>query len=69
MWIINFSFPFKIKIPNTKPNTISLFAALGFVIDHLEYSDLTLCDPLKYVDNMYTYTGKDLEAGTHMCIN
>jgi hypothetical protein len=30
-----------------------LFAALGFVVNHLEYSDLTLCDPLSYVDNTY----------------
>ena len=54
MWIISFPFPFKIETPNTKPSTISLFAALGFVVDHLEYFELTLCDPLSYVDNMYT---------------
>jgi len=37
------------------------------VVIHLEYSELTLCD-LSYVDNMYTYTGKVLEAGWHMCM-
>lgn len=49
--MINFSFPFILEIPNTKPSTISLFAALGFVVIHLEYSGLTLCDLLSYVDN------------------
>jgi len=67
--MINFSLPFKISIPNTKPSTRSLFAALGFVVIHLQYSDLTPCDPLSYVRNMYTYTGKVLEASSHMCVN
>jgi len=49
------------------PSTRNLFAALGFVVIHLQYSDLTLCDPLSYVDNTYTYTGKVLEAGSHVC--
>jgi hypothetical protein len=55
--MIHFSFPFKIEIPNTKPSTISLFAALGFVVIHIEYSDLTMYDPLSFVDNTYTYKG------------
>jgi hypothetical protein len=67
--MINFSFPFRIEIRNTKPSTISLFAALGFVVIHLEYSDFALCYPLSYVDNMYKYTGKVLEAGSHICVN
>jgi hypothetical protein len=46
-----------------------LFAALGFVVIHLEYSDLTLYDPLSYVDNMYTRKGKVLEAGSRVCVN
>ena len=66
MSMINFSFPFQIEIPNTKPSIISLFVDLWFVVLHLEYSDLTLCDSLSYVDNMYT--GKVLEAGWHMCV-
>jgi len=44
--MVNFSFPFKTEISNTTPSTINLFAALGFVVIHLKYSDLTLCDPL-----------------------
>jgi hypothetical protein len=46
-----------------------LFAALGFMFIHVQYSHLTLCDPLSYVHNMYIYTGKVLEAGSHICVN
>jgi hypothetical protein len=55
--MVNFSFLFITEIPNIKPNTVGSFEALRNVVIHLEYSDLTLCDPLLYVDNTYTYKG------------
>ena len=53
---MNFFFAFIPEISSTNPCTTNVFAAHAFVVTDLEYSDLTLCDPLSFSDNtIYIY--------------
>ena len=67
-FIVNFYFPFIHEIPHTNPSVISLCAALGFVVTHLEYSDLMQCWPPVIFDNAYTCKGILLEVGSHVSV-